>query len=71
METDLTVFYYTIFIILGSVAYAGTDNTLKLIRYIELTIRLSWINFKTKRLRKKLKRDLDSLIKQLQKDTHE
>jgi hypothetical protein len=71
MSNDLIGFYCTVAVVLGAIAYAGTENILNLVRLVELKIKLAWIEFKANRLKKKLKKDLDSFIKQLQKNTHE
>lgn len=68
MESSLVGFYCTFVIILGSIAYAGLENTLVLVKYVELRIRLSWIHFKSNRLKKRLKRELDSCLKKLQNE---
>lgn len=71
MDTSLINFYCTVAIVLAAVAYAGTENILNLIRFIELKIKLTWIEFKANKLKKKLKKDLDSYVQQLQKNKHE
>lgn len=70
MDTNLTSFYFLVIIVLAAVAYAGIENTLNLIRFAELKIKLTWIEFKANRLKKKLKKDLDSYVQQLQKNKH-
>lgn len=68
MESSLIGFYCTFVIILGLITYAGQENTLNLARYIELRTRLFWIHFRSNRLKNRLKRELDSCLKQLQNE---
>ncbi len=70
MDTNLISFYCVVAIVLAAVAYSGTENTLNLIRFAELKIKLTLIEFKANRLKKKLKKDLDSYVQQLQKNKH-
>lgn len=70
MDTNLISFYCVIASVLAAVAYSGTENTLNLIRFAELKIKLTLIEFKANRLKKKLKKDLDSYVQQLQKNKH-
>tara|TARA_Y100000389_G_C17449278_1_gene513657 strand:+ start:732 stop:962 length:231 start_codon:yes stop_codon:yes gene_type:complete len=74
MDTNLISFYCVIAIVLAAVAYAGTESTLNLVRFAELKIRLTWIEFRANQLKKKLKRDLDkalaSHVQQLLKNKH-
>ncbi len=74
MDTNLISFYCVIAIVLAAVAYVGTESTLNLVRFAELKIRLTWIEFRANQLKKKLKRDLDkalaSHVQQLLKNKH-
>jgi len=74
MDTNLISFYCVIAIILAAVAYTGTDGVLNLVRFAELKIKLTWIEFRANRLKKKLKKDLDkalaSHVQQLLKNKH-
>ena len=68
MSPDLTGVYFTIFIVVGMVAYAGADETLKVFYYIGLQIRLQWINILMAIMRFRLKRQLDRMERQYKKD---
>lgn len=68
MSPDLTGVYFTIFILVGMVAYAGVDETLKVFYYIGLQIRLQWINILMAIMRFRLKRQLDRMERQYKKD---
>ena len=74
MDTNLISFYCVVAIVLAAVAYVGTESTLNLVRFAELKIRLTWIEFRANQLKKKLKRDLDkalaSHVQQLLKNKH-
>ena len=53
-------FYILAVVLLLVVAYAGVEETLRVIRYVDLTINYQIIRFKMWRLKRKLERELGS-----------
>jgi len=51
-------FYILAVVLLLMVAYAGVEETLRVIRYVDLTINYQIIRFKMWRLKRKLEREL-------------
>lgn len=68
MQESLTGVYFTIFILVGMVAYAGAEETLKVFYYIGLQIRYRWIMVMMAFMRFKLRRQLDKMERQYKKD---
>jgi|TARA_B100000085_G_scaffold201538_1_gene185034 hypothetical protein len=68
MEYGFLGFYLTVFILAGMIAYAGTENTLNLFRYIDLSMRYQIVLVRTFFMKRKLKRMLDKSMKQLHND---
>lgn len=68
MESAFIGFYITVFILAGMVAYAGTENTLNLFRYIDLTLRYQWVLLKMFFMRRRLERALKRTMKELHND---
>lgn len=68
MQENLTGVYFTIFILVGMVAYAGVDETLKVFYYLGLQIRYKWIMIMMAFMRFKLRRQLDKMERQYKKD---
>ena len=67
-------FYMVIVFIAILVAYAGTEETLRLFAYADLQLRYAWIQFRMELMRRKLKRQLtkdtaniEQMLKELQK----
>jgi len=60
--------YFTIFLVVGMVAYAGVDETLRVFYYIGLQIRYKWIMIMMAFMRFRLKRQLDKMERQYKKD---
>ena len=57
-----------VFILAGMISYAGTENTLNLVRYVDLSIRYQIVLVRTFFMRRKLKRVLNKSMKELQND---
>ena len=55
----LTSFYLTFLIVIGLVVVGGVEGTLRLVQFIELRIKIIWIEYRLHRMRIKLKRELD------------
>ena len=68
MSANFTGIYFTIFIVVGMVAYAGVDETLRVFYYIGLQIRFQWIKLLMAIMRFRLKRQLDRMERQYKKD---
>ena len=68
MQENLTGLYFTIFILVGMIAYAGVDETLKVFYYIGLQIRYKWIMVLMAIMRFRLKRQLDKMERKYKKD---
>jgi|TARA_B100002019_G_C20728585_1_gene338251 hypothetical protein len=51
-------FYLTAIILILFVAYLGMDDTMILIKFIEIDIRRNWIIFRAYFIRRKLEKDL-------------
>mgnify|MGYP001204975989 FL=1 len=68
MEYGFIGFYLMVFILAGMISYAGTENTLNLVRYVDLSIRYQIVLVQTFFMRRKLKRVLNKSMKELQND---
>ena len=68
MEYGFIGFYLVVFILAGMISYAGTENTLNLVRYVDLSIRYQIVLVQTFFMRRKLKRVLNKSMKELQND---
>ena len=68
MEYGFIGFYLVVFILAGVISYAGTENTLNLVRYVDLSIRYQIVLVRTFFMRRKLKRVLNKSMKELQND---
>lgn len=68
MEYGFIGFYLMVFILAGMISYAGTENTLNLVRYVDLSIRYQIVLVRTFFMRRKLKRVLNKSMKELQND---
>ena len=68
MNSGLTGVYFTLFIVAGMIAYAGTEETLKVFEYINLQIRYLWVMIRMAVMRYRLKRELDQMVKTYKKD---
>ena len=68
MEYGFLGFYLTVFILAGMMAYAGTENTLNLFRYIDLSMRYQIVLVRMFFMKRKLKRVLDKSMKELYND---
>ena len=68
MEYGFIGFYLVVFILAGMISYAGTENTLNLVRYVDLSIRYQIVLVQTFFMRRKLKRELNKSMKELQND---
>lgn len=68
MNSGLTGVYFTLFIVAGMIAYAGTEETLKVFEYINLQIRYLWVMIRMAMMRYRLKRELDQMVKTYKKD---
>jgi len=51
--------YLVVAIVLLCVAYAGTEETMRLFAYLDLQLRFAWVRFRMMLMRRKLKRQLD------------
>lgn len=67
--------YVVITIVLLLVAYAGTEETMRLFAYLDLQLRYAWVRFRMYLMRRKLEQQLlkdlpeyNKLIKELKKD---
>ena len=67
--------YLVITIVILLVAYAGTEETMRLFAYMDLQLRYAWVRFRMMLLRRKLKQQLikdlpeyAKLIKEMSKD---
>lgn len=63
MNPILLEFYLLFSIILLMIAYAGFEGTMRVFAYIELQIKYQYIMLLTWRMRRKLKRQLDTDLK--------
>ena len=63
MNQILLEFYLLFAIILLMIAYAGFEGTMRVFTYIELQIKYQYIMFLTWRMRRKLKKQLDTDLK--------
>lgn len=63
MTPNFTGVYFLVFVVAGMVAYAGTEETLKVFHYLGLLLRYQWVMFRMSMLRFKLKRELDKMEK--------
>jgi hypothetical protein len=68
MNSGLTGVYFTLFIVAGMIAYAGTEETLKVFEYINLQIRYLWVMIRMAMMRYRLRRELDQMVKTYKKD---
>ena len=68
MEYGFLGFYLTVFILAGMIAYAGTENTLNLFKYIDLSMRYQIVLVRMFFMKRKLKRVLDKSMKELHND---
>jgi hypothetical protein len=75
MDPSTTGLSITALIIVLLVAYAGTEETMRLFAFVDLHIRYSWVKFRMMLMRRKLKQQLikdlpeyNKLIKELNKD---
>jgi butyrate kinase len=68
MSHSLTGVYFTLFIVAGMIAYAGTDETLKVFEYVNLQIKYLWVMIRMAIMRYQLKKDLDQMLKTYKKD---
>ena len=68
MEYGFIGFYLTVFILAGMISYAGTENTLNLVRYVDLSTRYQIILVRMFFMRRKLKRMLNKSMKELHND---
>jgi hypothetical protein len=71
MEVNLIGLYLVLFIIVGMIAYAGIEGTMDVFVYLNLQLRLVYINFRKEIMKFKLKRGLDKMrnnyLKELEK----
>jgi len=71
MEVNLIGLYLVLFIIAGMIAYAGIEGTMDVFVYLNLQLRLVYINFRKEIMKFKLKRGLDKMrnnyLKELEK----
>ena len=51
--------YLVVAIFLLCIAYAGVDETMRLVAYLDLQLRFAWVRFRMMLMRRKLKRQLD------------
>ena len=56
---NLISFYLTFLIIITLITIGGVDGTLRLVRYIELRIKTTWIDYRLHQMKTKLKKELD------------
>lgn len=68
MNSGLTGVYFTLFIVAGMIAYAGTEETLKVFEYINLQIKYLWVMIRMAMMRYRLRRELDQMVKTYKKD---
>lgn len=68
MTEDFIGLYVFTFVIAGMVAYAGTEETLKVFEYLGLQIKYQWVMIRMAVMRYKLKRQLDKTVKAYEKD---
>ena len=68
MEYGFLGFYLTVFILAGMIAYAGTENTLNLFRYIDLSLRYQIVLVRMFFMKRKLRRALNKSMKELYND---
>ena len=59
---------WLLLVLLFCVAYAGWEETLKLIQYIELEIKYGYVKLRMYFMEKRLRRELKSTITQMEKD---
>ena len=63
--THLVSFYITFTVVVLCIVYAGTENTLNLVRYIELQIKIQWIEFRLHGMKRRLKKELEEAMKKI------
>jgi hypothetical protein len=68
MEVNLIGLYLVLFIIVGMIAYAGIEGTMDVFVYLNLQLRLVYINFRKEIMKFKLKRGLDKMRKNYLKE---
>jgi len=56
---NITSYYVSLLVVVSLLAVGGYDETLKLVRYIELRIKTIWIDYRLHQMKTKLKRELD------------
>lgn len=59
MSHNLIGFYFVLIVLLGLISYAGLEETLKLINYLDLKWRFFLIQIQMKRMKRKLESDLN------------
>ena len=60
---NIITFFLVVFVLLF-----GFDELMKIITYIDLRLRLFWIELRTYRLRRRLKKEFETLKKQMDED---
>ena len=67
--------YLVITIVILCIAYAGVEDTIRLVAYLDLQLRYTWVRFRMYLMRRKLEQQLikdlpeyNKLIKELKKD---
>ena len=55
----MNAFYYLVAFFLILVAYAGFEETMKLVRYLDLKIKYAYVQILMFRMKKRLERDLN------------
>jgi O-antigen ligase len=68
MEVNFIGLYLVLFIIVGMIAYAGVEGTMDVFVYLNLQLRLVYINFRKEIIKFRLKRDLDKMRNSYLKD---
>ena len=51
--------YLVVAVVLLCVAYAGTEETMRLFAYLDLQLRFAWVRFRLMLMRRKLRRQLN------------
>ena len=51
--------YLVVAVVLLCVAYAGTEETMRLFAYLDLQLRFAWVRFRIMLMRRKLRRQLN------------
>lgn len=64
-------FYFLVAIVIGLVAYAGLDATMRLFAYMDLHLRYSWVQFRMLLMRRKLRQQLIKDLPQYNKTIKE